>query len=174
IQPREHPQSRWVLLLFIAVFMGLSAGSTFAAGAKSDVVLSMPARAAEQGGPAAIPESEEHDLSQKAVEIGRLFGFPITNSMVVSWIVALSLIIVAQVATRSMKQVPDGGQNFLEWLVESLYVFLEGILGQQLVKRTFWFFATIFIFILSANWVGLIPGVGTVGWGHQSSHGFRI
>ncbi len=102
------------------------------------------------------------------------FGFPITNSMVVSWIVALGLIIFAQVATREMKQVPGGAQNFFEWLVESLYGFLEGIIGPHLVKRTFWFFATIFIFILSANWVGLIPGVGTIGWGHETSHGFKI
>jgi F-type H+-transporting ATPase subunit a len=42
------------------------------------------------------------------------------------------------------------------------------------VKRTFWFFATVFIFILFCNWVGLIPGVGTVGWGHETPHGFKI
>ena len=94
--------------------------------------------------------------------------------MMVSWIVALGLIIFAQVTTRKMKQVPEGAQNFLEWLVESLYSFLEGIIGPHLVKRTFWFFATIFIFILSANWMGLIPGVGTIGWGHETSHGFKI
>jgi len=106
----------------------------------------------------------EHGLSQKAGEIARPFG----------WIVALGLIIFAQLATRRMKQVPEGAQNFLEWLVESLYSFLEGIIGPHLVKRTFWFFATIFIFILSANWMGLIPGVGTIGWGHETSHGFKI
>ena len=38
----------------------------------------------------------EHGLSQKAVEIARPFGFPITNSMVVTWIVALGLIVFAQ------------------------------------------------------------------------------
>ena len=37
-----------------------------------------------------------------------------------------------------------GAQNFWEWLVESLYDFLEGIIGPDLVKRTFWFFATDF------------------------------
>ena len=58
--------------------------------------------------------------------------------------------------------------------MEALYKFLEGIIGPHLVKRTFWFFATIFIFILFANWMGLIPGVGTIGWGHQTAHGFRI
>jgi F-type H+-transporting ATPase subunit a len=42
------------------------------------------------------------------------------------------------------------------------------------VKRTFWFFATVFIFILSANWFGLIPGIGTIGWGHRTVDGFKI
>jgi F-type H+-transporting ATPase subunit a len=117
---------------------------------------------------------EEHGLPAKAVEIARPFGFPITNSMVVSWIVALGLIVFAQIATRNMKKVPEGAQNFLEWLVEGLYKFLAGIVGPHLAERTFWFFATIFIFILSANWFGLIPGVGTIGWGHNTSHGFTI
>jgi F-type H+-transporting ATPase subunit a len=116
----------------------------------------------------------EHGLSQKAVEIAAPFGFPVTNSMVVTWIVALALIVFARYATRAMRHVPDGPQNFIEWLVESLYNFLEGLLGAHLVKRTFWFFATIFIFILATNWFGLIPGVGTVGWGHSTPQGFRI
>jgi F-type H+-transporting ATPase subunit a len=59
-------------------------------------------------------------------------------------------------------------------LIESLHGLLEGIIGKHLVDRTFWFFATIFLFILAANWFGLIPGVGTIGWGHQTDHGFRI
>src|SRR5258705_5027832 len=94
--------------------------------------------------------------------------------MLVSWIAALGLITFAQLSTRKMEQVPSGAQNFLEWLVESLYGFLEGLLGRHLVDRTFWFFATIFIFILSANWVGLIPGVGTVGRGTMTPYGFKI
>jgi F-type H+-transporting ATPase subunit a len=115
-----------------------------------------------------------HGLSQKAVEIATPFGFPITNSMVVTWIVALGLIVFAQVSTRRMTQIPSGAQNLLEWLVEGVYGLLESIIGRHLVERTFWFFATIFIFILAANWVGLIPGVGTIGWGHQTPHGFVI
>jgi F-type H+-transporting ATPase subunit a len=118
--------------------------------------------------------SDEHGLSQRAVEIARPFGFPITNSMVVTWIVALALIAFAQLATRTMRQVPDGAQNFLEWLVGGLYTFLEGILGPHLVERTFWFFASIFIFILASNWFGLIPGIGSIGWGTQTPEGFRI
>lgn len=120
------------------------------------------------------PQQEEEGLSQKALEIARPLGFPITNSMVFSWIVAVGLIMFAQVATHRMKPIPEGIQNFWEWLVESLYAFLEGIIGPRLVKRTFWFFASVFIFILFANWLGLIPGVGTIGWGHQGAHGFKI
>src|SRR5262249_13916785 len=121
-----------------------------------------------------IGNEEEQGLSQKAVEIVRIFGFPITNSMVVSWIVALGLIVFVQAATRNMKQVPDGAQNFLEWLVASLYGSLGGLLGRPLVGRTFWFFASIFICILSANWMRLVPGVGTIGRGHATAHGFKI
>jgi len=121
-----------------------------------------------------LAATEEHALTQEALEIARPFGFPITNSTVVTWIVALVLIIFAHLATRYMKHVPSGAQNFLEWLIEGLYGFLESILGPHLVKMTFWFLASVFIFILSANWIGLIPGVGTIGWGHQTPNGFIV
>jgi F-type H+-transporting ATPase subunit a len=110
-------------------------------------------------------EHEEHGLPPGAPHLVDIGGFAITSSMVVTWVVAAAIIIFAQVATRRMKQIPDGAQNFWEWLVESLYDFLEGVVGPGLVKKTFWFFATIFIFILATNWFGLVPGVGTVGWG---------
>ena len=116
----------------------------------------------------------EHGLSPKAVEIARLFGFPITNSMVLTWIVGVALLLFARSATRHMSRVPGPAQNFLEWIVESLYSFLDGILGRHLVERTFWFFATTFIFILAANWLGLVPGVGTIGWGHRTAGGFVV
>ena len=119
-------------------------------------------------------EPAQHGLSQKAIEIARPFGLPTTNSMVVTWIVAAGLIVLAQRSTRRMAQVPGGAQNLFEWLVESLYALLESIIGRHLVQRTFWFFATVFIFILAANWVGLVPGVGSIGWGHHTPHGFAI
>jgi F-type H+-transporting ATPase subunit a len=174
-------QIKLALLLFAALLLSLDADLTFARNeaAQAESVTSANDVAGqgnvEQGSlPAAIPEMKEHGLPQKAVEIARPFGFPITNSMVVSWIVAVGLIIFARLATRDMKGVPGGAQNFLEWLVEGLYNFLESIIGPRLVKRTFWFLATVFIFILSANWVGLIPGAGTVGWGHQTPNGFVV
>ena len=174
-------QIKLALLLFAALLLSLDADLTFARNeaAQAESVTSANDVAghgnAEQGSlPEAIAPTEEHALPQKAVEIARPFGFPITNSMVVSWIVAVGLIIFARLATRDMKGVPSGAQNLLEWLVGGLYDFLESIIGPRLVKRTFWFLATVFIFILSANWVGLIPGAGTIGWGHQTRNGFVV
>ena len=166
-------KNRPSLLVMILLIM-VSATWTTAWGAESDGRSAKPDIAVDHGAAVTNTEKDEKGLPQKAVEIGRVFGFPITNSMLVSWIAALGLIVFAQLATRKMQQVPRGAQNFLEWLVESLYGFLEGILGPHLVKRTFWFFATVFIFILCANWVGLMPGAGAIGWGHLTPHGFQI
>src|SRR5207247_1387117 len=84
--------------------------------------------------------------------------FGITNSMLVTWIVAAGVIILAQTAMRKPKRIPGRRQNFWEWLVEGLYNFLEAIIGRKLVQKTFWFFATLFIFILFVNWFGFLPG----------------
>jgi F-type H+-transporting ATPase subunit a len=160
-------------LLCAAVCLGPAASRSRAAVPAPGPQASAAGPLGEPGGPS-TPAAEEHGLPRNAVEIARPFGFPITNSMAVSWVVALGLILFAQAATRKMTRIPGGAQNFFEWLVESLYGFLEGIIGRRLVERTFWFFATIFIFILSANWAGLVPGVGTIGWGHRGAHGFTI
>lgn len=162
---------RFVPLVLAALFAGLGAGIALAA---DKGLGSGSTRSGERGQAVTNPEAQEHGLSQKAEEVARFFNFSITNSIVVTWVVALGLIVFARVATRNMKPVPGRLQNFIEWLVESLYSFLEEIIGPHLVKRTFWFFATIFIFILTTNWMGLLPGVGSIGWGHQTPHGFVV
>jgi F-type H+-transporting ATPase subunit a len=163
------------VVVWVVTILVLGAAFASVAGSATSTEEAAGQRNAELGSvDSTVSEPEGHGLPQKAVEVARPLGFPITNSMVVTWIVAAGLIVFARVTTQNMKQVPRGAQNLLEWLVEGLYGFLEGIIGPHLAKRTFWFFATIFIFILSANWVGLIPGVGTIGWGHQTPGGFVI
>ena len=118
---------------------------------------------------AEAPKADHEAMPLKAGALYHVGFFTVTNSMLVTWVVAAAIIIFAQSATRKIKPVPSGAQNFWEWLVESLYNLLEGMVGSELVKRTFWFFATIFIFILALNWFGLLPGVGTIGWGHHDA-----
>jgi F-type H+-transporting ATPase subunit a len=133
-----------------------------------------PKPAAEVTAQTGAVQPEEHGLSPKALSIGGSQSSLISSSMVVTWVVALGLIVLTRVATRKMQPVPTGAQNFWEWLVEALYEFLEGIIGSGLVKKTFWFFGTVFIFILFTNWFGLLPGVGSIGWGVQTPEGFHI
>ena len=154
-----------IALLFLAAPAGLWAAEP---AVPADGAAGVATAAAET-----VEHAVEHGIPQKALGLGREEGF-ITSSMLVTWFVALGLILFARMATRRMQEVPAGAQNFWEWLVEGLYNFLEGIIGADLVKKTFWFFATIFIFILFTNWFGLIPGVGTIGWGEQGPHGFEV
>ena len=163
--------NRVALLLVVLLIVGATSSISMAAPAGRPTTSS---GAVNQGPAVTSTENGEDSPPPKAVEIGRVFGFPITNSMLISWIAAVGIIVFAQLATRNMKQVPGSAQNFLEWLVESLYSFLEGILGPHLVKRTFWFFATVFIFVLGANWFGLMPGAGVIGWGHVTAKGFHV
>lgn len=139
---------------FVGLILALFLGGVFAASAI----------AAEPGHPA-----EHETLSLKATPLFHIGKFSVTNSMLVTWVVAIGIILFAQAATRKIQPIPSGIQNFWEWMVESLYNFLETIIGPDLVRKTFWFFATIFIFILFVNWFGLIPGAGTIGWGHIDS-----
>ena len=127
-------------------------------------------KAVEHAGKEAHAAAAHHGLPPAApvFEIGPL---QFTSSMVITWIVALGLIAFAQIATKNIQMVPSGLQNFAEWLVEGMYDFFTEILGKELVKKTFWFFCTLFIFILFTNWFGLIPGVGTVGYGETDAAG---
>jgi len=86
----------------------------------------------------------------------------ISNSLVMVGMAAMMIIVFSAIAMRKVQLIPRGAQNFCEWLVETLYSFLEGILGPHLVKRTFWFFGALFFLILTSNWMGMLPGVGTV------------
>jgi len=103
-------------------------------------------------------------ISPKATE---LFGCPyLTNSILFSSLVALVIILFVQVSLRRVRLVPSGLQNFCEWLFESLYTMLEGVVGHHMIRRTFPLLCTFFVFIATANLSGLLPGVGTLGWGH--------
>lgn len=101
----------------------------------------------------------------------RLLGF-FTNSMLVTIIVTILLVIWARRSTARMQLVPRGAQNLFEAIVETLYVTFEGIVGKHMIAKVFSLIATLFIFILVANWFGLVPGVGTIGFG--PSGGFPL
>ena len=89
-------------------------------------------------------------------------SLPISNSLVMMAIAVLAITFVLRLATRKMERVPHGMQNFVEWVFEKLYQFVEGLVGRKLAKKYFWYFATVFLLILVSNYMGLLPGVGEV------------
>jgi F-type H+-transporting ATPase subunit a len=93
--------------------------------------------------------------------LGYLGKLPITNSLLVSWIVSLILIITSFIATRRMKLIPSGIQNLMESVVEFGYSFTEDLAGNR-TKLFFPICMTFFLFIIIGNWTGLLPGFGTI------------
>ena len=81
-----------------------------------------------------------------------------------SWIASLLLIIIAFVATRRVALIPSGIQNFFESIIEFLFNTVNSVIGDEKEsKKYFPLIATIFIFVIANNWLGIIPGVGTIG-----------
>lgn len=157
-------------VFFLALVFGARAGLSFGTAQAAELEAAHAA-AAHAVHEAASHGGDHQGLPAAAPVLWDLGFLKVNNSMVITWIVALGLILFARVATSNLKTVPTGVQNFWEWMVEGLHGFLAGVLGGELVRKTFWFFATLFIFILFTNWFGLIPGVGTIGWGTPDASG---
>jgi len=96
----------------------------------------------------------------------------LTNSLVATFIVVATIVYLARQATRRLEIIPGPSQNMFEAVMVILYDTLEGIVGKHMVSKVFSLLATLFIFILTANWYGLFPGVGSIGWG-QVEGAFR-
>lgn len=109
-------------------------------------------------------------ISIKAEELFNLFGVAFTNSMLYTLIVIAGLSLFFWLATRRMKLVPTKLQNFAEAIVELLLGITEGTAGRRVGRRIFPLIATLFIFILTANYAGLLPGVGTIGYCTEPHH----
>ncbi len=112
----------------------------------------------------------EAGLTKHPIPIN-LAGIEFNNSIIVSFISALLIIVVVQVAMRSPKLVPSGLQNLIEAVVEGLSNFIESITGRATMERGFWFFGGVFVFIFVSNVISLLPGVGTIGYGKYLADG---
>ncbi|AVX19544.1 MULTISPECIES: F0F1 ATP synthase subunit A [Carboxydocella] len=87
----------------------------------------------------------------------------VTKYTVTAWGVIALLGLISWLGTRNMQKQPSGLQNVLELFVEGLYNFFEGMLGPERVKRYFPLLCTFFLFILTSNYVGLLPLSGHEG-----------
>jgi len=88
--------------------------------------------------------------------------FPVTNTIINTILVDGFLLIVALAARSKLALIPGMFQNVIEIIIGGLNSFAQSVAGEK-TKQIFPFFMTFFLFILVANWSGLIPGIGTFG-----------
>ena len=103
-------------------------------------------------------------ISLKPEIIGELLGMPISNSLILSIFTALLLIGGGFLVIRSLKTIPKRFQNSVELILEVILDFMEQVLqDRKQAKKFFPLIATLFLFILLNNWIGVLPGIGSVG-----------
>lgn len=101
-------------------------------------------------------------------------GWAITNSMATGWVFSALLVALILWLVGRPSILPGKGQAVIESLIEALRDLFEPIVGKRAFPAAFPVLVTLFIFILFHNWMGLLPGVGTVGWGHDVNGQFHI
>lgn len=108
----------------------------------------------------------------KLVDLGG--GWSITNSMITGWAISALLVLLVLWLIGRPSVFPSKGQAVIESLIEALRGLFEPIVGKAAFPAVFPLLITFFIFILFHNWMGLIPGVGTIGWGTEIDGHFHI
>ena len=99
-----------------------------------------------------------------AEKLFSVFGFPVTNTLLMTWIVLALLVYAAFRISRSISMIPKTLQNIAEILLEKFLGLMEGMMGSRAVAEKYVpIVATIFLFILISNWFGILPGVGSIG-----------
>jgi len=109
--------------------------------------------------------------AEMVVPMGEVGSFKVglTNTLIATILADIVLVVLAAVATAKIRSgskdawVPRGLQNMFEWVVELLSGLAESVLGRTRARQVFWLGATIFLFVLAANWMELLPGVDSIG-----------
>ena len=110
-----------------------------------------------------IAQGPQPEIVLPAEAITKVGPLNITNTLITSWISMAVLIVLSFLATRSMKLMPSGLQNFVEASIGFLADQMEEIGGRENGRRFFTLVATIFLFIIVSNWMGLLPIFNAIG-----------
>lgn len=106
-------------------------------------------------------------IALKAEQIGELWGIPITNTLITSWVVVTLLTVIGVLVGMRTRIIPGKVQTLFEMAFEFVMSYVEETLGSRtLAKRFFPLLMTIFLFIFFANVIEFTPGIGSVGFFH--------
>lgn len=115
---------------------------------------------------AARTDKRKADMGSSEV-LFKIFGLNVTAEVTTQWGIIAVLTLIGFLSTRKLEERPRGLQNAMELAVSKLFNFVAGMLGKEKTARFFQFFATMFIFIIVSNFIGILPGAGML-WGFKA------
>lgn len=104
----------------------------------------------------------EHGIVLKPEILGFYRNLPISNTLLVGWIAMGILTVTSLVLRFRIKIIPDMLQNVFEIIIDYAHSLVTGLAGDKKAKIFFPFMITFFFYILVSNWLGLLPGFGTI------------
>jgi len=103
-------------------------------------------------------------------------GFPVANTLITTLIADAVLLLFVFAAMRKIRRgdpdadIPRGAQNIFELMMDALYGLSKNVAGSNAAK-IFPIMATIFLFVLFANWMEMVPGMESIGTMHTPHEG---
>lgn len=117
---------------------------------------------------------EGPEISIQAESLFHIGSFNVTNSIVLAVITFLLFLVLAFALKGRIKMIPRGIQNLIEVVTEQLLDIMESVFGSRKAAETYFpLIATIFLFVMVSNWLGLLPGVGSI-VSHQIHEGHEV
>jgi F-type H+-transporting ATPase subunit a len=109
-----------------------------------------------------------------AEPIFHLGNFPVTNTYINSWLGVLFFVVMAYLLRNTTRLVPRGIQNAAESVLEFILGYIDNLTKDR--SRSLQFLPIVgglFLFILFSNWVGLVPGTGSIYRNISVDHGIE-
>ncbi len=104
-------------------------------------------------------------ISPAAESLFHFGSFPVTNSLINAWLGMLVLVGAAVAVRVKIREVPQGIQNFFEGTIAFFLKYIDAVTHDRKKSEKFLpMVGTIFLFILVSNWLGQLPGTGTIGF----------
>ena len=100
-----------------------------------------------------------------AEKLGEVWGIPITNTLIMSWVVIVLLAVIALIVGRGVNMIPNRFQTMLEWAIGYVYDYVAEVLeSRDLARKFFPLLMTIFLFIFTSDVIEFTPGIGSIGF----------
>lgn len=120
----------------------------------------------------ATNQEVSHEATLFAEPIFHVGNFTVTNSLIMSWATVFILVAIFIIVGKKIKKVPKGLQNIFELLLDEGLKLADSVTGSRKKSEKFLPISlALFLFVLVNNWLGLVPGVGTVGFVENGAHG---